>query len=385
MKQQYRQAVKISILASLMAFIPAIGQQKNGLDATKQAYELKLSGFLVDYGRSLESTLEGLKKKGDLDNYLVVEAEKKRFAQEQSVPVPSKTHKVIASSAQAYYQARVKLLNDYVKALDAIIKRAVIEGRIEDAKAVKIEREKAAQQLPEWEAIAGLTTKQDQPIREEVPPAAPAVNLDKDILLHYTFGGLAKPNIDDQSGKGNEGVGHGGSRGSRGARARAYLFDGKNDYIVSSEKVDVSANMPWSMSLWVKANKKPTAYDNIISLGKSFVPRGVFGLGAGEDGMSFNINLWCGENFMVKADVDYSKAFVHVAAVYDGVKVFVYVNGVLKEDRRVALALVKSPVWMGGRTGGYEGQYFEGSLGDIMIFKRALSEQEVMSLYNNQK
>ena len=260
-----------------------------------------------------------------------------------------------------------------------------MDGRIEDAKAVKVEREEAAQQLAECEAIVDINPKQEQAVIEKGPLAAPAADYKKDLILHYTFGNAGKLGADDQSGKGNEGVIHGGARGSRNARARACVLDGQNDYITTREKIELVSNTPWSMSIWVKANKRPHAFDNIISIGKSFVPRGVFGLGAGEDSMSFNINLWCGENFMVKADVDYSKTFVHVAAVYDGIKVFVYVNGVLKEDRRVSLSIVKSPVWIGGQTGGYEGQYFNGSVGDVMIFKRALSEQEVNSLYNNQK
>jgi Concanavalin A-like lectin/glucanases superfamily len=377
--------MKIVLLICVMISYTVWGQQTSALDTLKQAYEQKITPLLSQYGKSLDSIQGELKKKGDLDNYLILQEEKSRFEKEGSVPYPAETKAAVRPAALDYYKSRTILLQHYLKALDGLVKKAVMEGRIEEAKATKAEREREALVLENWEGVLQGNVK-DEPKVEEKKGAVPtSTDYMKDLILHFTFESVEKSVIEDKSGNENEGVLHGGARGSRGLRNRVYVFDGKKDYVVTREKIDLSSNTPWSMSLWVKATDKPRDYDNMVSLGKSFNARGVFGVGAGADSKSLNINLWCEENFRVRTDVDYSKAFAHIAVVYDGTKVFIYVNGDLKDDRRVSLSIVGSPIWIGGRTGGYEGQYFSGSLGNIMLFKRALTAQNVQTLYKSQQ
>ncbi len=375
----------ISLMMLLVA--TAMGQQKSGLEMMQQAYQTKKQVLLSQYSKGLDTTLADLKNKGDLDNFLIVEAEKKRFEKEMVVPAPSKTKDSFRPVTLAHYRALAVLQEQYSKALDGLIKKEVIAGRIEEAKVLKAEQDKISTSLSEIHKIvpASAETVIEKPKVEESSPKKLPEEMTDALILHYAFDGLGKTTVADKSGKGPEGILHGCTRTSRGALRQALDCDGKNDYLVTRANLDLRGSSPWTISVWFKASKQPRPYDNIISIGKSAVPRGVYGIGAGDDLRSLNINLWCTENYPVKTGVDISKAFVHAVVVYDGIQARIYVNNTLQDERRQQLFIMQSPVWIGGRTGGYEGQHFDGSIGDVMIFKRALTATEVQTLYKVQQ
>jgi hypothetical protein len=205
------------------------------------------------------------------------------------------------------------------------------------------------------------------------------------LILHYSFDRDEGDKVSDQSGKGYDGVLHGGRLASHGQHGFACVFDGRRDYLQTRDSLDLSGAVPWTMSVWLKASGNPRGFDNIVSIGKSFVPRGIFGLGTGNDSLSMNANLWADANYSVKTDADYGRDFVHMAVVYDGERAVMCVNGNQKDDRKLDVAIARSPVWIGGRTGGYEGQYFNGIIDNVMIFNRALNTSEIKQIYNVQK
>lgn len=375
----------ISVMMLLVA--TAMGQQKSGLEMMQQAYQTKQQALLSQYSKGLDTTLVDLKNKGDLDNFLIVEAEKKRFEKEMVVPAPSNTKDSFRPVTLAHYRALAVLQEQYSKALDGLIKKEVIAGRIEEAKVLKAEQDKISTSLSEIQKIvpASAETIVEKPKPKEALPEKLPVEITSALIVHYAFDGLDKTTVADKSGKGPDGMLHGGTRVSRGTHGKACDFDGKNDYLVTRANLDLRGSTPWTLSVWFKASKQPTPYDNIVSIGKSSFPRGVYGIGAGDDLRSLNINLWCTENYPVKIGVDISKTFVHAVVAYDGERAFLYINGLLKDDRRQQLSLMASPAWIGGRTGGYEGQHFDGTIGDVMIFKRALTATEVQTLYKVQQ
>jgi len=379
--------MRLIIRIMMMMFVAtAMGQQKSILETMRQAYQTKEQALLSQYKKGLDTALDDLKKKGDFDNFLLVEAEKKRFEKEMTVPTPTTIKDSFRSVTFDHYRAKASLQEQYSKALDGLIKKEVQAGRIEEAKALREEKDKVSTSLSELQAILPVPTEElveKTKTKEPLPKQLPA-EITNDLLLHYAFDGQDKTAVTDKSGKGPEGMLHGGTRVSRGTHGKACDFDGKNNYLVTRGNLDLRGSMPWTVSVWFKASKQPRPYDNIVSIGKSSVPRGVYGIGAGNDLRSLNINLWCTENYPVKTGVDISKAFVHAVVVYDGNQAQIYVNGTLQDERRLPLSIMPNPVWIGGRTGGYEGQYFDGTIGDVMIFKRALTTLEVQTLYKTQ-
>jgi hypothetical protein len=376
------------ILLTLLILVSstANAQQQTILERMQQTFQSKQKALLAQYNSDLDSVLEQLKKQGDLDNFLTVQAEKKRFGESESIPLPSEVLKPLQPVSSAYYNALTLLNENYINALENLIKQNVKLGKIEDAKQTKAEKDRIVSTLCELRSKLPQTLK---PSKDETKPAPikdekPAVSRTKDLLLHYAFDGLWKTTVSDKSGQGTEGTLQGGARASRNTNSKACLFNGKTDFLVTQTPLEIKGSESWTISVWFKANRPTQPFDNIVSLGKAFVPHGIFGIGAGNDLNSININLWGPDNYTVLTGIDCSKAFVHVAVVYDGKRALLYINGDLKDERPLQLSLVKSPVWIGGRTGGYKGQYFNGILGEVMIFKDSLSGKEVLALYKDQ-
>jgi len=380
--------MRLIITVMLLVTGAVCAQQKNTLGTMQQAYQTKQLAILSQYNKGIDVTLEELKKKGDLDNFLIVSAEKKRFEQEMRVLAPSEAHDAFRPVTLYHYRAIAALQEQYIKALEGLIKQEVVAGRIEEAKALKMEKDTIFTSLSDLKKIIPLlaetTTEKPKPL--EQPPEKTSTKITtKDLILQYAFDGLWKTTVADKSDEGAEGVLHGGTRTSRSTVSQACLFNGKNEYLVTRANVGIRGASPWTMSVWLKANRQTSPYDNIVSLGKSFAPHGIFGLGAGSDMRSLNVNLWGPDNYTIATGVDCNKAFIHAAVVYDGERALIYINGDLKDERKLRLSIVQSPVWIGGRTGGYEGQYFDGAISDVMIFKRALTALDVQTLYKAQQ
>jgi len=138
-------------------------QQTNELDFTRWMFTKQKQLFTRVYGSSLESQMSSLKRMGDTKTYLVVEAEKKRFDREQTVPAPANAKNAFKQEATKYYVAMAALLRKYVAALDGIVKRLMAQGKIDEANVAKIEKDKAEFML------ADIETKLPEP--EEKPNA----------------------------------------------------------------------------------------------------------------------------------------------------------------------------------------------------------------------
>jgi hypothetical protein len=150
----------------------ATAQQTNRADSLHQSYERKEQSALAQYGRDLDTVMADMKKKGDLDGVIVLQAEVERFKEERAVPVPSGAKDSVRPAAEAYYRTMVTLLQQYVAALDALVKEEVTADRIEEAKVVRLEKDKMAfmladmqTKLPVHEVVAAPKTGERAPAR----------------------------------------------------------------------------------------------------------------------------------------------------------------------------------------------------------------------------
>jgi hypothetical protein len=138
----------VSLLAALI-FLPfsAFAQQTNTLETYKTALQRQEHGLLAQYGNTLETLMTSFKQKGDLETFLVVDNEKKRFDEEQTVFMPAEAKDAFRPAVEAYNKASVDLLKKYVAALDGLVKKLVMSDSIEEAKEAKAERDRALAQL----------------------------------------------------------------------------------------------------------------------------------------------------------------------------------------------------------------------------------------------
>jgi hypothetical protein len=161
----------------------ATAQQTNTLDTCQQTYEKRQQSILAQYGKTLDTVMADLKKKGDLDNLLILQAEGKRFDAEKTVPAPNDAMDSFRPATEAYYQTMVALLEQYTKVLDGLIKKEVVADRIEEAKAVKTEKDKASLLLADMQSklpVKDVVAKPKPENPDSTPPDKAKVPL-KDI------------------------------------------------------------------------------------------------------------------------------------------------------------------------------------------------------------
>jgi hypothetical protein len=153
--------------------------------AISESVAQRQSAALKGYAAALDALMEGLKKKGALDAYLVVAAEKKRFASDATVPAPGGGDPAFESAVQAYHRAvaaakedgerqAAALLGQYKAALDGLIKQLVREGKIADAVVVKTERDKVDFELADTESKLPGESAGVKTVKRGVPPEAKA-------------------------------------------------------------------------------------------------------------------------------------------------------------------------------------------------------------------
>lgn len=146
---------KMIITMIMLAGAIAFGQASTNDDLFKLLVRKgeQETALLNNYGKALDSAMADLKKKGDLDTYLVFETEKKRFDEQKNVPPPADIKDAFKVPAGEYYKARLALLKKHIIELDNFIKAEMLADRMESAKSAKTEKDKAAQEVADLESI----------------------------------------------------------------------------------------------------------------------------------------------------------------------------------------------------------------------------------------
>jgi hypothetical protein len=145
---------------------------------------------LENYSRTLDTLMDGLKKKGDLDTFLVVQTEQKRFKEEKTVPAVGTSPDILAGPAADYREKTdlvtlndnlqtIKLLKQYIAALDGLIKKSMMQDKIAEAKDIKEEKDRAelvladlASKIPEDATPAPSSKDNPTPDVKPAPSAA---------------------------------------------------------------------------------------------------------------------------------------------------------------------------------------------------------------------
>lgn len=162
---------------------------RTACDAARLRYEAECvqsqSNAVTAYGKALAETLQTLRRKGDLDAYLAVENEQKRFA--TAGTVPAETAGLAAPQLVEQYRAALAMATEerarknaglqqlYATKLEALMKNLMVQDRIDDAKQVKAELEQVRRSLPPDPAAPKAGVGATQPAaKPDTPPAAAA-------------------------------------------------------------------------------------------------------------------------------------------------------------------------------------------------------------------
>ncbi len=229
-----------------------------------------------------------------------------------------------------------------------------------------------------------------QHVTAQVPSYVPTDGL----VGYWPFNG----NANDESGNGNNGTINGATSSSDrfGNENNSYSFDGVDDYIVLFEngEINFDATDSFSYGLWFKQGASAeNSYGNINGtlLASKNNPW---------NGINITINYSNQEvTFFVEGDVDFDISvvspsilndWVYLTFVYDSSSMTLkaFNNGSKVDELIVSDALsgelMYSSLWIGRRTNySPNNTYVVGSIDDIGIWNRALTEQEVVNLYTS--
>jgi len=197
----------------------------------------------------------------------------------------------------------------------------------------------------------------------------------------------------DTSGEGNDGTLYDANTTNNDGNTPPQWIDGKFGKALSFDGVDDFIEAPDSESL------NPATLTISAWIFRKGAGTGTFeGIVAKYDG--YGGYLLCGESqlnrltFYVREGVGNSKRiasdvtlteitgkWTHVAAVFDGDKLMMWVNGIKQSQEATGGNLTNRPLSL--FVGKYSISYFNGTVDEIRIYNRALSEEEISDLYNN--
>lgn len=184
----------------------------------------------------------------------------------------------------------------------------------------------------------------------------------------------------DSSGNGNDGVLHGNAMWtSQGKIGGAIELDGDGDYVEVTNESNFDITKQITTALWVKVNKFDKPFESIVSKGATdgwlisrshstptveFVCKGLRPL----------------PYVVGKTPIDDGK-WHHLAGVYDGSKLRLYIDGKLDASRKAWGTIVTNDysVYIGDRSQ-QRSRYFNGSIDDVRIYNYALTADEVSQL-----
>lgn len=381
-----------NIIAGIMLVVWMSNAQDYTLDSFKRTYEQKQQALVAQYGKDLDAGLLDLKKKGDLDNYLLLEAEKKRFDTEKTAPALSEAKEPSRSATVAYCQSLANLQEQYIKALDEYVKKSLIANKIDEAKAAKAAKDEVVI------ALAGLKEKLPalpaKPATVAEPkPEKPAVLgslfsiYSKDLVLYYTFDKNMGNSVPDTSKNKNDGRLRGAKWVPEGKQGGSCVFNGASERILIDHDASLELESgPRTMGAWIKSNGSTHTYQSIFckgsnpgySLRLAHLPdRAIeYFKSGGEDATFYTSSRTI-------SDSDWH----HVVVVDQGNgTVEFYFDGVFIEamTRRNYNTNTKEKAAVGGLANTLHGQWFNGSIDELFIFKRALTKADIKRLYDAQ-
>lgn len=216
------------------------------------------------------------------------------------------------------------------------------------------------------------------------------------LVAYYPLNG----NANDASGNGNNGTVVGATFNAGEGKDGAYVFDG-NDYINIDVTIDdLATTTQGTLSAWVKpVGATPSSYNGIIGFGDANAPEYVWIAIEQTTGVVYgNSRVASVGKWMIKTNSNpfSDNVWAYVVLVHNGTEPKIYINGVavaqtfsLSTDKTVWFS--GSPELDTGRIGDLnrnnfgEDLFFNGSIDEVAIYSRALSEAEILQIYNLNK
>jgi hypothetical protein len=162
---------------------------------------------------------------------------------------------------------------------------------------------------------------------------------------------------------------------------QAVGFDGVDDYVNREPLTAISINSPFTISTWIKTN---TTGKTII--GNTLASDNRFHLRMTSD-LRILSNFYNGSNVIFRGTSAGSiqpNTWTLITYVYngDGTTRNIYVNGVLDNGNTLSATPRTTEKFIIGARSSGDGEFFNGSIDDVRIYNRTLTENEILAIYN---
>ncbi len=214
-------------------------------------------------------------------------------------------------------------------------------------------------------------------------------SLEEGLIVHYSFDG----NANDRSGNNNHGTVNGAQLtiDRFGNENSAYSFNGINNFISASS--DILPTAERTTTLWFKTNtvsKSPV----LFSYGGGNCGSSWFiGFTVESNNNNYYLSSHCDINTLISPDsLDSIDTWLHLVISTDTSGTKIYINGVKIASnnnfitntdvtgKNLSIGVATSPSGFAPYTDINVG-YFDGSIDDVRVYDRALSESEIQELY----
>lgn len=211
-------------------------------------------------------------------------------------------------------------------------------------------------------------------------------------IASYHFSEGSGTTTSDSSENGNTCTISGAVWTNSGKSGKALNFDGNYTYLDCGTKSSLNLNSSFTASAWVKTNKSSETYQAILMKSENNYPESLGQQGweliyrSSSAGFRFGIRDQNDKAVLVNALPSGNIGdWHHVVGVYDDSNntMRLYIDGIVRaSSTKASLASFNAPDWsfkIGRYAGGYS---FRGTIDEVRVYNRALSAQEVSSLYN---
>jgi hypothetical protein len=216
-----------------------------------------------------------------------------------------------------------------------------------------------------------------------LPPA-----LKRALVLYYSFDRSEGTKVSDKSGKSHTGKVHGAKWVSKGKVGGAYEFNGRGDYI--DTKANFSGMNEIAVCGWSLLTRTP-ADSSVITQYGGATSENVWSLFSAANGKGAEVNVCpaSGGDYNFYGNAYELNKWKHLCVTYArGKALTLYENGI----RVNSVPVPDLPLRQTGNftakvaaSQGADGYWGSGLIDEVMIFDRALSEDEVKQLYDAQK
>ena len=186
----------------------------------------------------------------------------------------------------------------------------------------------------------------------------------------------------DKTAEDVQGVNNGtllnGASFTKGIVGPGFVFDGVNDWVRIQNSPSLSQPR-FTLDAWVYPTGRQGSDRHIISKDNTVAREYILALNADNKFHAF-VRLPSGDYNLAGATVAQLDAWYHVAMTHDGITLKLYVNGQLDGTLNAAGDTVptSNPVGIGANV---VGTFFQGSIDEAQIFNRALTDAELLTIY----